>query len=523
MTGVTIMAKKSINYMDYTQGLDCKIDHMLSYDEVRSLIMEKNVYAAAAELSPNEMLLDDHLREMKKRCINSKTNYCINMLTDEKMRSSELYRFCKKLPKGSDLHVHGLAPLPVRELIQFLRMRDDVEICTEDGDDKYVLFMSDDDERPMGCMKLEKALQKKLMTEDELIRKWSVLSADENGNIWDHFENLFRCHQVLGQDMKLLEDYYEAAFRYYRMQNIIHIEVRHLFFGTNEEAADTARAIRSAYYKVRDDYPDFIASVFGAALKHKDLQKNVAKTLIDNAMYIHENVKDEYEEDNICNFLVGIDLVNEEDNSRPLEYYRTLIERVKLRCPEMKLTLHAGESYRLENTAVFDAYLNGASRVGHALTLWRYPDLLERYKRKNICIEVCPISNSALGYVRDIRFHPAAEYLKRGLNVVLGSDDPAYFEYSALTDDFFAAVICWDLTISEIKLLCMNSITYSSLCDDHKNFLFKRWRESWESFISEIVPPEELVPVKKPQFVTVKANPFNAVPAPETLDLSNEE
>ena len=67
--------------------------------------------------------------------------------------------------------------------------------------------------------------------------------------------------------------------------------------------------------------------------------------------------------------------------------------------------------------------------------------------------------------------------------ITICSDDPAYQEHVTLTDDFFAAIVCWDLGLAEIKQLCMNSITYSCLDDVQKEELMQSWNEQWEAFL----------------------------------------
>ena len=149
----------------------------------------------------------------------------------------------------------------------------------------------------------------------------------------------------------------------------------------------------------------------------------------------------------------------------------------------MKLYIHGGESLSAENENLIDAYLLGVSRVGHGLNLYRYPDLHRRYAKSETALEVCVISNGALGYTRDIRNHPATEYLRTGVAVTLCSDDPAYMENETLTDDFFAATVCWNLSLADIKQLGINSIMYSGLDDEVKYDSLHRFNDIWNQFI----------------------------------------
>lgn len=70
-----------------------------------------------------------------------------------------------------------------------------------------------------------------------------------------------------------------------------------------------------------------------------------------------------------------------------------------------------------------------------------HPELKHIIKDKDICLEVCPVSNQSLGFCDDLRQHPANDYLREGIPMVLCSDDPTYQENNSLTDDFFMAIL----------------------------------------------------------------------------------
>ena len=48
-------------------------------------------------------------------------------------------------------------------------------------------------------------------------------------------------------------------------------------------------------------------------------------------------------------------------------------------------------------------------------------------------------SNQLLRFIHDIRIHPASEYLNRGIQCVISSDDPHIFGYEGLSYDFWEA------------------------------------------------------------------------------------
>ena len=149
----------------------------------------------------------------------------------------------------------------------------------------------------------------------------------------------------------------------------------------------------------------------------------------------------------------------------------------------LPLYLHSGESNRAENENLYDAILLGASRIGHGVALFKHPRLMELVKERGIAVEVCPLSNQMLGYVPDLRNHPAVLYINAGLPVVLSTDDPAIMRHS-LSHDFYVAFMAWGLDLRSLKQLAMNSLIYSSLSPDEKRAALAVWETRWQAFVA---------------------------------------
>jgi adenosine deaminase len=97
-----------------------------------------------------------------------------------------------------------------------------------------------------------------------------------------------------------------------------------------------------------------------------------------------------------------------------------------------------------------------------------YPELQKIVKQKGTCIECCPVSNFVLGYVLDLRCHPARRVLPAGLPVSISPDDPGFMGYEGVTLDYTYAFLSWDLDIADLKKLCLNSIQYGTLTEQEK-------------------------------------------------------
>jgi adenosine deaminase len=133
--------------------------------------------------------------------------------------------------------------------------------------------------------------------------------------------------------------------------------------------------------------------------------------------------------------VVGLDLAGDEETSIPTDlhaHFRDAKEKYGF-----GITVHAGETGRIEN--VLEAIEKfSADRIGHATAAGGHPTVMDTIARKNICIEVCPISNRLTGAVRQVDSHPLREFEKQGVPFVLCSDNPGIHE-RGLNADFAAA------------------------------------------------------------------------------------
>ena len=67
--------------------------------------------------------------------------------------------------------------------------------------------------------------------------------------------------------------------------------------------------------------------------------------------------------------------------------------------------------------------------------------------------------------------------------IVLCSDDGLLMSRAPMVDDFYAAILCWDLNLGDIKAICRNSIRYSGLSDMEIERLMKTWEFKWNEFV----------------------------------------
>ncbi len=90
------------------------------------------------------------------------------------------------------------------------------------------------------------------------------------------------------------------------------------------------------------------------------------------------------------------------------------------------LAPHGGELLGAESVRTCLDELH-AHRLGHGVRVAEDPALLDRVVAAGVPLEVCPVSNVALGVYSDLTSVPLPQLLSAGATVALGADDPLLF------------------------------------------------------------------------------------------------
>jgi aminodeoxyfutalosine deaminase len=123
----------------------------------------------------------------------------------------------------------------------------------------------------------------------------------------------------------------------------------------------------------------------------------------------------------ICAFNIGGN-----ENVHPLPQFAKVFKRA--REMGLNLSLHAGEVSGPQD--VYDALDCRAQRIGHGIRAALDPNLMDELKRRNVALEVCPVSNECTGAVPRLADHPLPRLIAASVPVTLSSDDPAMFHTS---------------------------------------------------------------------------------------------
>ncbi len=109
-----------------------------------------------------------------------------------------------------------------------------------------------------------------------------------------------------------------------------------------------------------------------------------------------------------------------------------------------------------------------AGRLGHGVRSAEDPALLDRIVAAGVALEVCPVSNVALGVYSDLTSVPLPELMAAGAQIALGADDPLLFG-SRLAAQYATMRAAHDLTDEQLASLARSSVTASRAPDSVKS------------------------------------------------------
>jgi adenosine deaminase CECR1 len=190
----------------------------------------------------------------------------------------------------------------------------------------------------------------------------------------------------------------------------------------------------------------------------------------------------------------GVDIFGYEDGNKKNKEFmgtlRKLASAVKDDGTDFVFSVHSGETanveYPVDSNLVSLLKLEARVRVGHGLSLWKYPRLEKMFADSGKHIEVSPLSNVILGYVDRVSNHPGLRYHDGGIPISISSDDPSYFGYNYVSYDWFMAVVAWKLQLQDVVCICLNSIAASALLPGDKAKLRNAYTRRLKVFVNAL-------------------------------------
>lgn len=129
-------------------------------------------------------------------------------------------------------------------------------------------------------------------------------------------------------------------------------------------------------------------------------------------------------------------------------------------------TCHAGEGDGPDSIrqAVHDCH---AHRIGHATRLLEDPALAEEVHERGIALELCLTSNVQTRATDRYETHPLRQFLARGMNVCLNTDN-RLMSGTTLVDEYHHAATSCDCTFDELAGMALDSFRSSFLPETEK-------------------------------------------------------
>ena len=106
-------------------------------------------------------------------------------------------------------------------------------------------------------------------------------------------------------------------------------------------------------------------------------------------------------------------------------------------------------------------------RIDHGNNSLQDEKLVQEIIERNIALTVCPLSNTALQVVDDLKNHPLKKMMNLGIKVTVNSDDPAYFG-GQINQNYIEIQHALHLTKKDLYELSKNSFQYSLLDNETK-------------------------------------------------------
>ncbi|KAK1906221.1 Adenosine deaminase 2-A [Dissostichus eleginoides] len=450
-------------------------------------------------LTEAEQMLDLHLHQLKEQEMSAALfPPAVHFFKAKPLiQKSPIFKLLQDMPKGAALHIHTSSLVGVEWLVKNITYRPHCYICFTWDNSVRFLFSDRQPFPRWDCFywQLLETLRARIGNtegfDNSLMQHLTLFTEDPDGEypsqevVWEKFEKAFIAAAGLISHAPVLKDYFYRGLEELLQDNIMYLELRSGLSRTYEldgSIHDKVWALTTFQEVTRtfqEDHPDFLGARIIISV-HRALSVSEVKAAVKEAIQLQKDFPD---------VVAGFDMVGREDSGRTLWYFRDALSLPA----EMGVTLpyffHAGETDE-EGTDVdqnlMDALLFNTTRIGHGFALAHHPLAKELSRKRNVAVELCPISNQVLKLVSDLRNHPAAVLMSEGHPMVISSDDPSLFGTTGLSYDFYEAFVGiggLKANLGTLKELALNSIRYSSLPAHLKDTGVVMWQSKWDAFI----------------------------------------
>ncbi|XP_045056492.2 adenosine deaminase 2 isoform X3 [Desmodus rotundus] len=320
------------------------------------------------------------------------------------IEKSAVFHILKKMPKGAALHVHDFSILRMDWLVKNVTYRPHCHFCvTHHGALKF-RFAHPTPPTAAECSewvlleKYRQELQNVTEFDESLLRNFTLVTGNPEAAypnqdvLWSKFQTIFFTISGLISYAPVFRDYIFQGLQEFYQDNVFYLELRALLLpvyeldGTTysqEWMVETYRDVTSLFAR---KHPGFI----GMKIIYSDHRfKNVS--LIAKSVQMAMKLQTKFP-----GMVAGFDLVGREDTGHSLHHYRAALTIPASQGYKLPYFFHAGET-DWQGTSVdgnlLEALILNSTRIGHGFALTKHPAIWTDLWKKDIPVEVCPISN----------------------------------------------------------------------------------------------------------------------------------
>jgi adenosine deaminase CECR1 len=408
--------------------------------------------------------------------------------------STPLFGLLKQMPKGAVQHLHPSAAVSFHWIVERAVREKDCYVFWEESNAvnlKGELAFFKAGTAPKGfysTVQLNKSVTNFKTKLYELLIFDDSMMADST-DIWKEFEFRFKRIEAFNSYQPVTEDFYVSLFDSLAADGVQHVELRtHL--SDNLYDLEHARG-----YYTGDSVIKYIQNAVQRTRANREPNFSCALIYTNVRFYPVEVIKADLVRafefrSKYPQLVKAYDLVAHEDAGYTTRFYLDAwLSRDSLARAysiDLPFCFHDGESTWQHLSNVYDAVMLKTRRLGHGFNLSFFPAAEAEVIRSETCVEVSPLSNQILGYITDLRLHPAHAWIKHGMQISISPDDPSIFGYTGVTPDYWSIFLAWELDLRSLKQLAINSIRYSFLEERQKKNALENWNKKWIDFIQVI-------------------------------------
>jgi adenosine deaminase len=308
--------------------------------------------------------------------------------------------------------------------------------------------------------------------DSERIRKASVVTTPKQDGykhflakrIWSVFQHIFSTRSGVANAI------YWAAIDAGR-DGVCYVEFRVSPYGVDRtfplNLHSFVAALRDGIEAASRDYPQLIVKIIFSIGRRSVFEKwdnSRHRQYYDRLITIAKAFDD---------VVVGFDISGDEEKY-PNKLFIDFAERVKAN--NFKLTVHAGETGSA--SSMWEAIkLLQVDRIGHGIGAKANDRLMETLSEKKITLELCPTSNLLLGVVPDLESYPCRDFLARGIEVTINTDDPVLLGPTNLSKEFYRLIGAKQIMINDIERISNFGINASFATEREKAQLTLRVKD----------------------------------------------